>query len=244
MREHEVGAALEQLVGAPAVAHGEQRDRQRHERSRARRRARCRGRCARPRPGARRRSGRRAPPRGSSRRWRRRARRAPARRARAKPSSTAGVARPSRCGATTRCASGPVRLTAPAPPRQPVAAEDEQAEEDEHERERGGRGHVEGDVELGEDLGREGLVAEDLEGAVLGEQDERDEQAAAEDRASGLAERDPPERLQAPRRRGCARPPPGRGRRCGSWPRPAGRRAGRPPASSRAPRRGSPGPRC
>ena len=55
-------------------------------------------------------------------------------------------------------------------------------------------GDAERQRELGEDLGGEGLVAEDLERAVLGQQDQRDQQAAAQDRAAGLAERDPDER--------------------------------------------------
>ena len=127
---------------------------------------------------------------------------------------------------------------------QSLAREHEQAEEDEHERERRGGRYVEGDVELGEDLGGERLVAEDLKRAVLGEQHERDEQAAAEDRSAGLSEGDPPERAAGVPRRGCARPPPGRGRRCGSSRRPADIRVGKPRASSRAPRRGTPAPMC
>src|SRR5206468_10364062 len=78
-----------------------------------------------------------------------------------------------------------------------LAGEDDQAEEDEDQGEGAGGGRVEADEELGEDLGREGPEAEDLEGPVLGEHDQGDEEAAAEDRESGSGDGDPPERLEA-----------------------------------------------
>ena len=115
-----------------------------------------------------------------------------------KPASTGSLERPSRRGAAARCASAPDATDPPSAACQPLAGQHEEPEQHEHERERTGRRHVEGDIELGEDLGREGLVAEDLKRAVLGQDDERDEQTSAEDRPSGLAEGDPPERLQAP----------------------------------------------
>ena len=67
-----------------------------------------------------------------------------------------------------------------------LSAEDHAAQDDQHQREGAGGGHVEGDLELGEDLGGEGLVAEDLEGAVLGQDHKRDQDAAAEDGAARL----------------------------------------------------------
>src|SRR6202034_3229667 len=57
----------------------------------------------------------------------------------------------------------------------------DEGEQYENEREGTRRVGVEAVVELTEDLGRERLVAEYLERAVLGEHDERDEQASAED---------------------------------------------------------------
>ena len=97
-------------------------------------------------------------------------------------------------------------------------------------------------VELAEDLRREGLIAEDLERAVLGEDDERDEQATAEDRPPRLAERDTKERRETGSPRGCGRSPLDRGRLRGGLRRLGGRRADRPRASSPAPRLGIPTP--
>src|ERR1039458_4524956 len=71
-------------------------------------------------------------------------------------------------------------------PRDWLATEDQAAEHDQHQREGAGGGHVEGDLELGEDLRGEGLVAEDLEGAVLGKDHQRDQDAATEDGAPRL----------------------------------------------------------
>ena len=113
-----------------------------------------------------------------------------------------------------------------------LAGQHQQAEQDQHQGQRAGGGEAV-PVELGEDLGRERLVAEDLERAELGQQDQRDQQAAAEDGALGLAERDPGEGADAADARGCGPPPPGRGRRRAGWPPPAGRPAGTRPGSSR-----------
>src|SRR5208283_5382019 len=61
---------------------------------------------------------------------------------------------------------------ATAAPGGDLAAHDKKAEHDEHQGQgAGGRG-VEADGELREDLGREGLVTEDLESPVLGEDHE------------------------------------------------------------------------
>ena len=81
---------------------------------------------------------------------------------------------------------------------QPLEAQHEQAEPDEHERERGRGGRVEAIQELGVDRRGERLEAEDLEGAVLGEHHERHEHAAPEDRAACVPERHAPERPQPP----------------------------------------------
>ena len=104
-------------------------------------------------------------------------------------------------------------------------------ERDQHERERARRRRVEAELELGEDRHCERLVLDDLERPVLGQQTERDEQAAAEHRRPDLAQRDLAERLpraqpEAARRllqaRVDARPARGR---------PAGTRAGTATAS-------------
>ena len=119
--------------------------------------------------------------------------------------STGNFALPKRCRRTRalgeRSGAGGTALAAGSG----VEREDNGAERDEHERQRAGRRDAERHLELGEDLGGEGLVAEDLEGAVLREQHEGDEHAAAEDGPSDLAERHPEERpdptdAEAPRR--------------------------------------------
>jgi hypothetical protein len=100
-------------------------------------------------------------------------------------------AQPLRRGAPLGHRAGPGDPAAAAAERA-LAGQHQQAEQDEHQGQRAGGGEAV-PVEFGEDLGRERLVAEDLERAELGQQDERDQQAAAEDRALGLAERDPGE---------------------------------------------------
>ena len=115
-----------------------------------------------------------------------------------KPASTGSVARPSRCGGIRALGqrAGPGH---PAPAAEhPLAGQHEQAERDQHQRERARGWHAERHGELGEDLGGERLVAEDLERAVLGQQHQGHQQAAAQDRAAGLAQRDPDERAHAP----------------------------------------------
>ncbi len=83
----------------------------------------------------------------------------------------------------------------PLRPKEEVTAEDYDAQQDQYQRESTGRRDVERDVEFSEDLGREGLVAENLEGAELGQNHEADEDTAAKDRPPGLGERDPKEGL-------------------------------------------------
>ena len=91
---------------------------------------------------------------------------------------------------------GPARpADPPSPAAERVRSQDEQAQRDQHERERAGGRDVEQLLELGEDLGREGLVAEDVERPVLGQQDHDDEQAAAEDGHLRLPQRDAEEGL-------------------------------------------------
>ncbi len=73
--------------------------------------------------------------------------------------------------------------------------EHDDAHQYENEGERTGGRHLE-HVELGEDLGREGLVGEYLERSVLGEDHECDQQTTTQDGAPCLAEGDTEERLQ------------------------------------------------
>ena len=68
-------------------------------------------------------------------------------------------------------------------------AQQHEAERHEHEREHGGGGRVESELVLGVDLGRERAEAEQGEGAVLGEQVQRDDQAPAEQREAQLRQR-------------------------------------------------------
>ncbi len=80
----------------------------------------------------------------------------------------------------------------PAPGR--LGAEHEQPEQDEHEREGAAGRRREPDLDLRVDLGRERLEAEDLERPELGEEDQRHEQRAAEERGADLVQRHPRER--------------------------------------------------
>ena len=70
-----------------------------------------------------------------------------------------------------------------------LADEHEEPEQDEHERESTGHRGVD-NLEFREDLCREGREPEDLEGAVLGQDDKGDEEAAAENSPARLAEGD------------------------------------------------------
>ena len=81
--------------------------------------------------------------------------------------------------------------------RRALAQQQDRPEHDKDEREGTARGGVEADRELGVRLGGQCAEAEDLEGAELGQADEGDEHAAAEDGQSGLADGDLPERPQA-----------------------------------------------
>ncbi len=74
-----------------------------------------------------------------------------------------------------------------------VAAEDGEAQEDEDQGEAAGRGQVVDALGLEEDLGGEGVVAKDLERAVLGQEGQGHQHAPPEERGSGLAQRHPPE---------------------------------------------------
>ena len=96
-------------------------------------------------------------------------------------SRRAPAAEPAR-GAARR-APGPLRhAAAPAERGSPPGRD---AEHDEHQRERARRHGVEAELELGEDLDREGAVLDDFKGSVLGEQGQRHEQAAAEHAPGG-----------------------------------------------------------
>ena len=86
----------------------------------------------------------------------------------------------------------------PAPaPGHGLPAEHDDAEHHQHQGQGPGGGQVERHLGLGEDLGGEGLVAEDLEGAVLGQDDQGHQEAAPEDGPAGLADRDPQEGADA-----------------------------------------------
>ena len=74
-----------------------------------------------------------------------------------------------------------------------LRAQQEQAEPDEHEREHRRGGRVETELVLGVDLRRERAESEQREGAVLGEQVQRDDQAAAEQCETQLRQRHAPE---------------------------------------------------
>ena len=130
-----------------------------------------------------------------------------------------------------RAAGGPATACAGAPPPE----QHEQPEDDERDDKRPCRPGVE--LELGEDLGGERLVAQDLECPELRDHGQHDEQAATEDRHPQQRQRHAKERRDPPDPEAPARSPPSRGR-CGAAPRrPAGRRGGRCRASSRASRR-------
>ncbi len=74
-----------------------------------------------------------------------------------------------------------------------LRAQQQQAEADEHEREHRGGRRIEAELVLGVDLGRERAEAEQRERAVLGQQVQRDDQAAAEQRQPQLGQRHAPE---------------------------------------------------
>ena len=147
----------------------------------------------------------------------------------------ASVSRPSRIrGGAIRWASGRSGNRAAAAAERALAGQHQQAEQDEHQRQRAGGGGAEAELELGEDLGREGLEAEDLERAELGEQDERRPAGSRRGSRPWPGRASPWRRCARGRRRGCGRPPPSRGRRRAGWPPPAGRPAGTRPGSSRS----------
>ena len=72
--------------------------------------------------------------------------------------------------------------------------EQHEPEQDERDRERAGGRGAEADLDLGVDLGREGVEAEDLERAELGEQDQGDEEHSSDERGPDLVQRDAEER--------------------------------------------------
>ena len=130
---------------------------------------------------SRRRASRRAP-RAAPRR------RAPrARRARA----TAGTAR---SRAATRRRRDAVSEVGGVRPRRPDSAPSSSRQSaDEHQRQHRRGRCVEAELVLGVDLGRERAEAQQREGAVLGQQVQRDDQAAAEQREAQLRQRHAPE---------------------------------------------------
>ena len=75
-----------------------------------------------------------------------------------------------------------------------LAGQQQRTEEHQDEGEGAGRRLVEPDLELVVDLRRQRLVAQDLEGAELGQHDQPDQDGSAEDGQTGLAHRDRPER--------------------------------------------------
>ena len=81
-----------------------------------------------------------------------------------------------------RRAPGPSARPRRAPRSASSPASASEAQQHQHQRERAGADGVEAELELGEDLDGEGPVLDDLKGAVLGQQAERHEQAAAEHR--------------------------------------------------------------
>ena len=88
------------------------------------------------------------------------------------------------------------RAATATPERLPGEERQPERDEDERQGRTGRRG--EADLELGVDLGGEGLEAEDLEGAELGEQDQGDEERPADERGPDLVERDADERAGPP----------------------------------------------
>ena len=112
---------------------------------------------------------------------------------RATPTNTSGRKRPRGRGgaaAPRRRRAAPCGLGRARCPRRPGAGR--RADQDDGERT--GRRLVEADLELVVDLGRQGLVAEDLEGAELGQHDQPDQDRAPEDGQAGLTHGDGPER--------------------------------------------------
>ena len=124
------------------------------------------------------------------------------------------VARPRRWRTGGRLRHAARAATRPRPAARASPPSTSSDEPDQHQRQgaRRGRG-VEAHLELGEDLGGEGPVAQDLEGPVLGQQGQGHQQAAAEDGQPGLAHGDPPEGGAAGPGPGCGPPPPAPGRR-------------------------------
>ena len=90
-----------------------------------------------------------------------------------------------------------VRVTRPAAPGQRVAPQHGDAEYHQDQRERRGHRNVVAALRLEEDLGGEGVVAEDLEGAVLGQQGQGHQDAPAEEGRPGLGHGHPAEGGQA-----------------------------------------------
>ena len=84
----------------------------------------------------------------------------------------------------------PGALEAPPFPEEGFTEQDEDRQADEGERKRTRCRSREADLKLGEDRSREGLILQVLEGAVLGEEGEADEQAAAEQRHARLPDAD------------------------------------------------------
>ena len=88
-----------------------------------------------------------------------------------------------------------------------LRAQEQQAEADEHEREHRRGGGVEAELVLGVDLRRERAESEQGEGAVLGQQVQRDDQAAPEQGEAELRQRHAREDARASAAPGCARRP-------------------------------------
>ena len=113
---------------------------------------------------------------------------------RGRPTSTGAFQRPQRHPRRRAPGAGAAARRAPASAERQLAAEHGHAQQDQHERQRARRRGVEAELELGEDRHGERLVLDDLKSAVLGQQAERHEQAAAQHRRRDLAQRHPPER--------------------------------------------------
>ena len=120
---------------------------------------------------------------------------------------------PARAGPAAPAAPPPTPAAPSVPaPDGALARQQDRPEQDEDQRERAGGGFVETDLELVVDLGRQGLVAEDLEGAELGEHTRPTRMAPPEDGEAGPG---PPSRSRTSGcgpSRGCAPPPLGPGR--------------------------------
>ena len=109
------------------------------------------------------------------------------------PASATGRNRPSGSGRSCRWRAGPQPRRPTAAPHGVLAGQQQRTEEHEDEGEGAGGRLVEPDLELVVDLRRQRLVAQDLEGAELGQHDQPDEDRSPEDRQPGLAHRDRPE---------------------------------------------------